>query len=79
MNSNKISQQVRQRVGAPTRPFFQKLRNAGLALAAVSGTLLASPMALPPGLTQVAGYLALAGGVIGAVSQLTVHSEEQES
>jgi hypothetical protein len=61
-----------QRVQLPTPPFFQKLRTIGLVLAAVSGTLAAAPIALPLAVAQVAGYLALAGTVITAVSQTAV-------
>lgn len=75
MNANNLLQ-VQQRAKAPMPPFFKKLRNAGLALAAISAALLASPVALPLIVTQAAGYITLAGGVIGAVSQLTVQADE---
>ena len=54
---------------APTPKFFKTLRMVGLALAAVGGTLLAAPVAIPLGLVTAAGYLTLAGGVLTAVSQ----------
>jgi len=60
-----------KRVKAPTPKFFKVLRNIGLVLAAVGGTLVASPVALPVVVTTVGGYLAVAGGVVSAVSQLT--------
>ena len=60
-----------KRAKAPTPKFFKVLRNIGLTLAAVGGTVLAAPIALPVVVTSVAGYLAVAGGVISAVSQLT--------
>jgi uncharacterized membrane protein HdeD (DUF308 family) len=59
------------RAKAPTPKFFKVLRNIGLTLAAIGGTVLAAPIALPVIVTSVAGYLAVAGGVISAVSQLT--------
>jgi uncharacterized membrane protein HdeD (DUF308 family) len=59
------------RAKAPTPKFFKVLRNIGLALAAVGGTILAAPIALPVLVTTVGGYLAVAGGVVSAVSQLT--------
>ncbi|MFV5684553.1 MULTISPECIES: hypothetical protein [Flavobacterium] len=62
---------VIKRAKAPTPKFFKVLRNIGLALAAVGGTILAAPIALPVVLTSIGGYLAVAGGVISAVSQLT--------
>jgi hypothetical protein len=64
-----------KRVQAPTPKFFKVLRNIGLVLAAVSGNILASPIALPVLVTSVAGYLSVAGGVISAVSQLTIEDD----
>jgi hypothetical protein len=64
-----------KRVKAPSPKFFKVLRNIGLALAAVGGTLLASPIALPVLVTTVGGYLAVVGGVVSAVSQLTTSDE----
>ena len=59
------------RAKAPTPKFFKVLRNVGLALAAVGGTILATPVALLVAIVSIGGYIALAGGVISAVSQLT--------
>ena len=64
-----------QRVQSPTPKFFKKVRNIGLALAAVSAAIFASPVALPAVLIKVAGYLAVAGGVAGTVSQTAVEEE----
>jgi len=58
------------RAKAPTPKFFKVLRNVGLALAAVGGTVLTAPIALPI-VTIIGGYLTLTGGVLSAVSQLT--------
>ena len=60
-----------KRVKAPTPKFFKVLRNIGLVMATVGGTILAAPVALPVVLTTVGGYLTVAGGVVSAVSQLT--------
>lgn len=57
---------------APTPKFFKVLRNIGLALAAVGGTILTAPLALPAIIVTIGGYVAVAGGVLSAVSQLTV-------
>ena len=65
-----------KRAKAPTPKFFKVLRNIGLVLAAVGGTILAAPVALPVIVTSVAGYLAVAGGVISAVSQLTTTKDD---
>jgi hypothetical protein len=61
-----------QRLKAPTPSFFRKVRNTGLVIAALSAALLTSPVALPLFITTTAGYLAVAGGVLTAVSQATV-------
>ena len=60
-----------KRIYSPTPKFFKVLRNIGLVLAAVGGTILAAPVALPAIVVTVGGYVAVAGGVISAVSQLT--------
>ena len=65
-----------KRAKAPTPKFFKVLRNIGLTLAAVGGTVLAAPIALPVVVTSIAGYLAVAGGVISAVSQLTTEKAD---
>jgi hypothetical protein len=64
-----------ERVSSPTPKFFKKLRNIGLILAAVSGTIIASPIALPVVIIQIAGYLGVAATVASAVSQTVVEGE----
>ena len=64
-----------KRVKAPTPKFFKVLRNIGLALAAVGGTILAAPIAMPVIATTIGGYLVVAGGVVSAVSQLTTEKD----
>ena len=64
-----------KRAKAPTPKFFKVLRNIGLVLAAVGGTILAAPVALPVAIVSIGGYVAVAGGVISAVSQLTTSSD----
>ncbi|AZB21702.1 hypothetical protein EG338_06185 [Kaistella haifensis] len=66
-----------QRVQEPTPRFFRKIRNAGLLLTAVSGALLTAPVTLPVAVITVAGYLAIAGAIAGAISQTAVHDEGQ--
>ena len=69
-----------QRAKAPTPKFFKVLRSIGLGLAAVGGTILAAPIALPVVITSIGGYLAVAGSVVSAVSQVTTLNEaEHES
>lgn len=65
-----------KRVKSPTPKFFKVLRNIGLVLAAVGGTILAAPVALPTIVVTVGGYVAVAGGVLSAVSQLTTKKED---
>lgn len=64
-----------QRIQAPTPKFFRVLRSIGLALLAISGSLIAAPVTLPVAVVSVAGYAAVAGGVISAISQITVDDE----
>ena len=61
-----------ERAKAPTPKLFKVLRTIGLALLAVSGSIVAAPVALPAVVVTVAGYAAVAGGVLSAVSQITV-------
>lgn len=63
---------IKERVKAPVPKFFRVLRTVGLSLLAVSGSLLAAPIALPAAVVSAAGYIAVAGGVLSAVSQVTV-------
>ena len=69
---------ILKRAKAPTPKFFKVLRNVGLALAAIGGTILAAPIALPVVLTSAAGYMTVAGGVLSAISQLTTSPETPE-
>ena len=68
-----------QRVKAPTPKFFKILRTIGLALLAVSGSIIAAPVALPAVLVTIAGYSAVAGGVLSAVSQITVDDKAKKT
>ena len=65
-----------KRMKEPTPVFFKKLRNIGLAVAAAGTSLLAAPVALPVLLVQIGGYLAVAGGVLSAVSQSAITMEK---
>jgi len=65
-----------ERALSPTPPFFQKLRNIGLALAAISAAILTFPVALPAIVTTIASYLAVAGSVLSGVSQVTVSEDK---
>ena len=69
--------EIINRAKAPTPKFFKVLRNVGLALAAVGGTILAAPIALPTIVITIGGYVALAGGVLSAASQLTTTDDSK--
>ncbi len=66
---------ILQRAKAPTPEFFKMLRRIGLAMLAVSGSLIAAPVTLPAMIVTVASYVAVAGTAIVAVSQVTVDEE----
>lgn len=66
---------VVERAKAPTPKFFKVLRTVGLALLTVSGSIVATPVALPAVVVTVAGYAAVAGTVLSAVSQVTVDED----
>ena len=68
---------VKDRVKAPTPKFFRVLRTVGVVLGTIAGVLATAPVSLPAGLVTVAGYLAVAGGVVSAVSQATVMIEPE--
>jgi ABC-type xylose transport system permease subunit len=68
-----------ERVKAPTPKFFRVLRSIGLALLAISGSVIAAPVALPVAIVTAAGYVAVAGGVISAVSQITVNPTPEQT
>lgn len=74
MSANDMS--VAERVKAPTPKFFKVLRTVGLVLAAISGTLLAAPIALPVAMVTVITYMGVAGAMATAISQLTVDDEK---
>ena len=73
MEKKKMS--LAERLVASTSSFFKKIRNIGLCLAAIGGTIIAAPIALPAIMVTVAGYLTVAGGVMTAVAQATVEGE----
>ncbi len=70
--------EIVKRVKAPTPKFFRSLRSIGMTVLAISGAILTSPVTLPAALVSIAGYLAVAGGVVSAVSQFTVEEEKKQ-
>ncbi|MCY4781649.1 hypothetical protein ORI89_18495 [Sphingobacterium sp. UT-1RO-CII-1] len=67
---------VVERAQAPTPKFFKILRNIGIVVATIGGAILTAPVALPAAIVTVGGYLAVAGGVISAISQVTVDDKQ---
>jgi hypothetical protein len=65
-----------ERAVSPTPTFFQKLRNIGLVLAAISAAIVSTPVAMPAIITTIAGYLAVAGTVLSGVSQVTIPEDK---
>lgn len=66
---------VLQRIVRPTPIFFKKLRSIGLIIGAISAAIITAPVTLPTIAITLAGYLAVAGGIITAVSQTAVEQE----
>jgi hypothetical protein len=64
-----------ERALSPTPKFFRTLRTIGLSIAAVAGAILTAPVAIPATITTVAAYLAVLGGALSAVAQVTVEGE----
>jgi hypothetical protein len=69
---------IAKRAKAPTPKFFKILRTIGLALLGISGSVMAAPVALPAAVVTAAGYIAVAGGVMSAVSQVTVEDSAKK-
>lgn len=67
-----------KRAQAPTPKLFKVLRNVGLVMATIGGVLLTAPVALPVTIVTIGGYLTVAGGVLSAVSQITVDDNKTE-
>ena len=70
--------EIIDRMKAPTPKFFKILRNIGLTMVGIAATVFASPVALPVVVVQVAGYVAVAGGVLGVISQAAKKDKAEE-
>lgn len=66
-----------ERYKKPTPKFFKTLRNIGIALATIGGTILTAPIALPGIVLTIGGYLTVAGSVVTTVSQAVVSDEKE--
>jgi len=76
INKNQILMNLFERAVSPTPTFFQKLRNIGLMLTAISAAIISTPVAIPAVITTIAGYLAVAGTVLSGVSQVTIPEDK---
>lgn len=65
-----------KRAKAPTPKFFKVLRNFGLALGAIGGTIVAEPIGLPFMVSSIGRYLVVAGSVLSVLCQLTTQNED---
>lgn len=68
---------VLERAQAPTPKFFKVLRSIGLIVAAIGGAIITAPVALPVAVVTIGGYLTVAGGVLSAISQITVDDKDK--
>lgn len=69
---------LKERFKAETPNFWKKVRTIGVMMLGISSIILASPVALPVGIVSVAGYVATAGGVLGAISQFAVKDDNHK-
>lgn len=67
-----------RRFNAPTPPLFRRLRNIGIALVTVGGSILTNPLSFSPVVIDVAGLVTLVGGTLAAISQGMVAKKEDD-
>lgn len=75
MNKKSSKLNLLARASSPTPKFFRILRTIGLSIAAAAGAVLTAPVSIPVAITTAAGYAIVVGGVLSAVSQVTVADE----
>lgn len=73
-----ILSEVKNRAMAPTPPFFQFLKKAGLIIAAVGIAVITAPGAVPAVLLAYAGHAVTAGTILVTICQLTVDESQLE-
>lgn len=73
-----ILTEVKNRAMAPTPPFFQFLKKAGLIIAAVGIAVITAPGAVPAILLAYAGHAVTAGTILVSICQLTVDDSKLE-
>lgn len=67
-----------ERMERPTPKLFRRLRNIGLGLTAIGGSVITVPIMLPLVLTKIAGYLIVAGTVASVVSQTVINDSDED-
>jgi len=70
--------EIKYRALAPTPPFFQFLKKAGLIIAAIGTAVLTTPGAVPDILLIYAGHAVTAGTILVSICQLTVDESKLE-
>ncbi|GAA0878954.1 hypothetical protein GCM10009119_19220 [Algoriphagus jejuensis] len=73
-----LLKEVKNRAMAPTPPFFQFLKKAGLIIAAVGTAMLTAPGAVPDVLLAYAAHAVTAGTILVSICQLTVDESRLE-
>lgn len=63
--------ELTQRISEPTPKFWKKIQRIMITLGIVGGAVLTAPISLPAAIMTAGGYLATAGAVGTALSQLT--------
>ncbi|WP_035456526.1 hypothetical protein [Algoriphagus terrigena] len=71
-------EEIKHRALAPTPPFFQLLKKAGLLIAAVGTAMLTAPGEVPEILLAYAGHAVTAGTILISICQLTVDETRLE-
>ncbi|MDP2687036.1 MAG: hypothetical protein Q8O62_07430 [Aequorivita sp.] len=66
-----------ERLNRPTPKFFKRLRNIGIGLTAIGGTVITLHTIMPAIFTTVAGYLIVAGTVASVISQTVINDRNE--
>ena len=67
-----------ERAKQKTPKFFRNLQKLSLVATGLAAAILGAPIALPGIVVSLAGYLATAGAVAAAISQVTVVSDVEQ-
>lgn len=67
---------LKKRWKAPTPKFWKKVQRIGILLTAVGTAVATAPVALPVAVITAGAYAAFGGGLIAAMSQLTIEDSQ---